>query len=529
MKFRYVIWALLLLPTSLSWAQSVADLNKQQQAEQRKKTLQKQIAKVESQIEAQEADKKDILDRLKDSEQSISKINAKIDQLSTQQQQAQAQITALQHKAKLQQQALEESRQDLADQLYIQYTSDLSPWSALLSGHDAQKIGRDLGYLGYVSKARVQAVKDYKEQIRKIKVTETSIAQEQQKLSKLAKETSAQKASLQKVQDQYQNDLRVAEKKLKQRRSEAQVLGQDQKRLDQLLNAITQNIKTQEAARQQEIARQKALQARQQQLQAQQAAQARERQRQEQLAQAQRHKAEELQKKAQAARERALAQQKQQQQALQQARNQLGLAMNSAEEELAKKRIQEALAQQSATQAQLKSALKQSENAEIEKAKARIARQKAIRAAELERQAVADQALAQQSASSSGLNKGAPWPLRGELQSRFGAPRAETGGVWRGILIAANSGAPVKAVAGGKVVYANWMRGFGNLIIIDHGNGYLSVYGYNQSLSKSVGDNVSVGQTIARVGSSGGQVEPALYFEIRKGSQAVDPLTLLSK
>ena len=96
-------------------------------------------------------------------------------------------------------------------------------------------------------------------------------------------------------------------------------------------------------------------------------------------------------------------------------------------------------------------------------------------------------------------------------------------------MIQAKAGAPVKAVAGGTVVFADWMRGFGNLIIVDHGNDYMSVYGYNQSLSLKVGQTVRSGQTIARAGSTGGQVEPALYFEIRRGTQPIDPLRMLAK
>ena len=130
---------------------------------------------------------------------------------------------------------------------------------------------------------------------------------------------------------------------------------------------------------------------------------------------------------------------------------------------------------------------------------------------------------------SKGLSRGSPWPIRGSLAGRFGQTRPDTGDVWRGILINASAGAPVKAVASGQVVFANWVRGFGNLIIVDHGGGYMSVYGYNQSLSKGVGDTVKTGQVVARAGSTGGQVEPAVYFEIRQGSRPVDPLQWLAQ
>jgi septal ring factor EnvC (AmiA/AmiB activator) len=112
--------------------------------------------------------------------------------------------------------------------------------------------------------------------------------------------------------------------------------------------------------------------------------------------------------------------------------------------------------------------------------------------------------------------------------ARFGTDRPE-GGTWRGILIKANDGATVQAVGGGSVVYANWLRGFGNLLIVDHGEQYLSVYAYNQSLLKQVGDAVRPGDTIALAGSTGGQVDSALYFEIRHRGAAIDPLMFLSR
>ena len=91
------------------------------------------------------------------------------------------------------------------------------------------------------------------------------------------------------------------------------------------------------------------------------------------------------------------------------------------------------------------------------------------------------------------------------------------------MFIKAAEGADVKAVAGGRVVFANWMRGFGNLIIVDHGSQYLSIYGNNQSLLKQVGDTVKAGDPIASAGSTGGNEESGLYFELRHLGQAFDP------
>ncbi|WP_371323334.1 peptidoglycan DD-metalloendopeptidase family protein [Dechloromonas sp. ZY10] len=114
-------------------------------------------------------------------------------------------------------------------------------------------------------------------------------------------------------------------------------------------------------------------------------------------------------------------------------------------------------------------------------------------------------------------------PVRGSVSGRFGSPR-EGGGTWRGLFIRATSGSEVKAVANGRVVFADWMRGFGNLLIVDHGDGYLSIYGNNEALLKQVGQSVRGGENIASVGNSGGNPESGLYFEIRHQGQPVDPM-----
>ncbi|WP_186301392.1 murein hydrolase activator EnvC family protein [Denitromonas halophila] len=115
-------------------------------------------------------------------------------------------------------------------------------------------------------------------------------------------------------------------------------------------------------------------------------------------------------------------------------------------------------------------------------------------------------------------------PLRGAIIGRFGADRASGGTTWKGVFIRANSGEEVHAVADGEVVFSDWLRGFGNLIIIDHGQGYLTVYGNNDALFKSNGVRVSAGEVLAAAGDSGGNPEPGLYFEIRHQGRPVDPM-----
>jgi murein hydrolase activator len=114
------------------------------------------------------------------------------------------------------------------------------------------------------------------------------------------------------------------------------------------------------------------------------------------------------------------------------------------------------------------------------------------------------------------------WPVAGHIAASYGQPRA--GGLkWEGELIDTTRGAPVRAVSSGRVVFADWLPGLGLLIIIDHGDGYLSLYGHDQRLYKKVGDEVSAGDLIAAAGDSGGSSRPELYFGIRSGDQPVDP------
>jgi len=116
-------------------------------------------------------------------------------------------------------------------------------------------------------------------------------------------------------------------------------------------------------------------------------------------------------------------------------------------------------------------------------------------------------------------------PVRGELANRFGSPRSDSGLMWKGLFIASKAGEEVRAIAAGRVVFADWLRGFGNLLIIDHGDSYMSLYGNNETLYKRVGDTLRGGETIATVGNTGGNADSGLYFEVRFQGKAFDPLT----
>ncbi len=115
-------------------------------------------------------------------------------------------------------------------------------------------------------------------------------------------------------------------------------------------------------------------------------------------------------------------------------------------------------------------------------------------------------------------------PVRGELAGRFGTPTNQGVVSNKGVFIRAPEGEQVRAVGAGRVVYADWMRGFGNLLIVDHGEAFLSIYGNNESLLKQTGDVVTLGEPLATVGHSGGNEQTGLYFELRHLGRAFDPL-----
>jgi murein hydrolase activator len=122
-----------------------------------------------------------------------------------------------------------------------------------------------------------------------------------------------------------------------------------------------------------------------------------------------------------------------------------------------------------------------------------------------------------------------PWPVKGNVLARYGQLRAGGPIKWQGIVIAADRGTQVRAPFHGRVVYADWLPGLGLLLVLDHGGGYMSLYGHNEQLYRRVGDRVAPGDVLAAVGDAAGVGKPGLYLEIRKGKQTLDPLGWLVK
>lgn len=431
---RVLGWAVLTLWSAIALGDQTSDQlkSRQAQAQQQRVELQSRIGELQKTIERQSRSRHDALTQLKASESAISEASRRLLELSKETQSVQADLTRLAQDITDTGQQADTQRRGLAEQLRAQYAGGLSPWTALLSGNDPQRIGRDLAYSGYVSRAHADAVRDLQASLVQLDDLEGRLQQHEVSLETLHEETARRKHELEQQKEKRAAVLAQVEIELKKRRSEAQTLEQDAQRIEGLVQGLQKAIQAQEAAQRRE-------------------------------------------------RER--------------------LAAERAQRE----KEAQARAEREQTEREART---------LEAERSRDTGQERTPAAE------AMPTLA-------GLDKGLPAPVKGQVLGRFGAERPD-GGVWRGIVLRAQEGTPVRPVAPGRVVYANWLNGFGNLLIVDHGENYLSIYAYNQSLLRHVGDRVGPQDTIARVGATGGQVEPGLYFEIRHNGTPVNPLIWLA-
>jgi septal ring factor EnvC (AmiA/AmiB activator) len=458
---------------------SAALAARQAQAKKQQGELRARIGTLQKTIDEQEASRRDAADALSVSESAISSSDRRLHELTRQKQQAQADLDELQTQTSDQKKLLAQRQRELADQLRAQYTSGLSPWTALLSGDDPHAIGRDLSYLGYISRAQANAVRAVRTSIDTLASLQARTKARQQELAEVVHETAKQKAALSEQKEEREKVLAKIETALTEQRTQAQTLDRNEKRLGQLVSGLETAIAEQLEAERRAEEKRKAEEAR----------------------------------KAEAARQAAIARRR----------------------EIERQREAALLAQQQAAQAQANAQREQdAQKAQAARLQVEQARIQSKAAEEAARSEAASSAAARAAsapavvspARTDGLQKGLPYPVRGEVQGRFGAERPD-GGLWRGIVLRSDEGTAVHAVAAGRVVYANWLKGFGNLIIVDHGAKYLTVYAYNHSVLKQVGDAVRAGETIAKVGATGGQVESGLYFEIRHQGSPVNPLLWL--
>jgi len=384
--------ALLMVAALLPLARATQDVQtlEQQKLQAQKSTqeLRARIEQLEAELQKKNAKFRRASDRLRDSELAISHATRRLKELEQSMAETEASLKQLQVDIDAKAKQLELDRQALARQLRAQYSSNLSPWSALLAGEDPQTLGRELGYLSFVANARVQAIEHLRAGMAELSALNATQIEQKKLLQQQSSELEAEQQALKK-QRQVRADLLVSlEGEIAAERAERDKLAQDEQQLNDLIDALGQQM------------------------------------------------------------------------------------------------------EQLAADAQHASALRQE--------------------------------ILEKLPQGEGLKRGIPMPIQGPIMARYGTSRPD-GGDWRGMLIGAKAGATVQAVAAGTVVYATWLRGFGNLIIVDHGDQFVTVYGNNQSLLKQVGQTVTAGEAIAVAGNTGGQLDSALYFEIRHRGVPLDP------
>ncbi|WP_088146415.1 murein hydrolase activator EnvC family protein [Achromobacter denitrificans] len=522
-----LLLAVVLAGGALSAVAAPNDLaGRQSDAEKQQAALRDRIENLQKEIDDREAARKEAADALKQSESAISRINLRLRELAEANRQAQTDLAGLEKQIDAQQAALAKRRAELAEQLRTQYTSGLSPWTALLSGDDPQVLGRNLGYLDYVSQARAAAVQALRADIDRLAALQERADARRAEIEKVVAETTEQKAALVGQQKERSTLLARLEGQIAAQRAEANKLGRDDQRLSRLITDLDAAIAKQiEEARKAEEARRKAEEVRKAEEARRAAEEARKR------ADAER-RAEEARKKADADRKVAADTARRERDARDardaaQAREQVEAASRQNRGPVAvadpdaaglrpadQRQSRLIVPDEAPPKAKPEEPPKKAEPVPEKPAPTRIEPTQTARAAPV--------------GGGNGLRHGLAMPVRGQVQGRFGVDRPD-GGVWRGVVLRAPEGTPVKVVAPGTVVYADWLRGFGNLIIVDHGQQYLTVYAYNQSLLKRVGDSVTGGDTIATVGATGGQVESGLYFEIRHRGAPVDPAQWLAQ
>lgn len=539
-----------LVVASSSWAQSTALEAERARTQAQREAMQERVQQLQENIRHTLGQRDDAREQLRAVEAAISAQQRKLVELDAQLSQHEAKLQQLQQDYDSQTQRKEHLQQRLADQLRAQYASGLSPWAALFSGQDPHEIQRELHYLAYVTEAQAEAVERLNEVLERLRQLQLEQQEAQQHIAQLHEQSQAEQARLESHHAEHKVVLAQIESDLTAQRGQAEQAQNDAERLAALVQGLEAEIHAQRAAEQaaaQEAARVAAEQARRE--AEQQADQA------EQQAQALRAQAETAQEAARAAQQEAQAERERAEQAQQelQLAQQLQVDPQLLEREglergqaptLDALQAQAERAQKAQLAASQAAALKEQEAqaaqakvAEAEAARAEAARAKVAAAkgdddlTDAEQKAKATQGAsaaptaartATETVTLSGLHKGLPMPTRGTVQGRFGAERPD-GGSWRGIVILAAEGSAAQAVAPGEVVYADWLSGFGNLLILDHGEGYLTIYGHNQSLLKQVGERVRQGEVVAQVGATGGQIESGLYFEIRHQGQPVNP------
>jgi septal ring factor EnvC (AmiA/AmiB activator) len=450
-------------------------------AEAERAGLQQKLSALKRDISQTESAKDDAADTLAESEQAISDANRALRDLSLEQGDTNTRLQQLSAEHDRLAATVAQQKQQLAQLLREQYVAgNEDRIKLLLSGDNPNRINRDLQMMAYVSQAQARLLDALRANLKAVEVNQAQAQNAKDELEEIAQEQLQQKSKLEQEKTRRAALLTTLSKKLVAQRKEVGNVERDEQRITGLVDKLNKLIAEQAAAA------------------------AAEKKRQEQLAAARA----EAKAKADAA-ARALARAK---------------AEAKAAAEAERQRLAKANAGKSGT---IKPAPTPAQPDPIDADEPKVAAQPAKPVVEEPAQPAAKAAdIALAPAAPAGafasLKGQLRPPVTGKVAAKFGTKRGD-GPTWKGLFIKAGEGADVRAVAGGRVVFADWLRGFGNLIIVDHGGQYMSIYGYNQALLKRAGDIVKAGDPIASAGNSGGNEESGLYFELRHQGTAFDP------
>ncbi|MFT5642689.1 MAG: septal ring factor EnvC (AmiA/AmiB activator) [Janthinobacterium sp.] len=468
-----------LLSVSLAHAAPATERSQQKtEAEAQRAGLQQKLTTLMRDIRRTESAKEDVRATLAESEEAISNANRLLRELAEEQKQIGLKLDQLAIERKQLNHTVDEQQKQLAILLrehYVAGTEDRI--KLLLSGDNPNRINRDLQMLTYVSQAQARFLDALRANLRATEINEQQAQKGKDELDEVALEEHQQKSVLEQEKKRRAALLASLSGRLVAQRKEASNVVRDEQRMAALVDKLGQLIKEQAAA----------------------AAAAK--LRQERLAQA---------RAAAAARAMAAQAEAARVESVRQAR------VARAKEQVERARL-----------AREKGKVPPPFKPEpIDADEPRIAQKRPEPPPPPEPALPAAEPVVMPPAPPDGafaaLRGKLRAPVAGQLVSRFGSQRGD-GPSWKGIFIRATEGTDIKAVAAGRVVFSEWMRGFGNLIIVDHGGQYMSIYGNNQALLKRAGAVVKGGEAIASAGNSGGNKESGLYFELRHEGSAFDP------
>jgi septal ring factor EnvC (AmiA/AmiB activator) len=443
-------------------------------AEQTRAEIAQKLARLKSDVVRTEDQKEDAADTLAESEEAISNANLQLRELAEEQVTTNARLATLSDEQLRLAGIIDAQKKQLAALLREHYMAgNEDRIKLLLSGDNPNRINRDLQLMAYVSQAQAKLLGSLRKNLAAVETNQQKEQNAKAELDEIAQEERDQKAVLEKEKARRAALLGSLSKKLLAQRKEIGTLERDEQRMAGLVDKLSKLIKEQAEAAAAEKRRLEALAA----------------------------------ARAKAAAEAA----------------QLAKARAQAEKErLAREAAKPIVKPGGKPAAPFKPDPIDADEPKVVQRPVEVKPDpEPARASDI---ALAPAAPDGAFASLKGKLRS---PVAGKLAAKFGAKR-DGGPSWKGVFIKAPEGSEVKSVAAGRVVFAAWMRGFGNLIIVDHGSEYLSIYGNNQALLKRVGDAVKGGDPIASAGNTGGGEDSGLYFELRHQGAAFNPATWVS-